>query len=86
MWQFWNMDKSTSEELLQFLDVIKLTREALGLVDPTPDAIDVTLGVLREFRAFQQRKPKQAASVVAIGSKSVTPAPGGEYADNGAAS
>lgn len=73
--------------LVEFVALVTATRNALGLTEATPDAVDVTLGVLREFRAFESRKPKVSASVHPIDSDptarlkrtSATPAPGGEY-------
>lgn len=73
--------------LVEFVALVTATRNALGLTEATPDAVDVTLGVLREFRAFESRKPKGNAAIHPIDSDptarlkraSATPAPGGEY-------
>lgn len=72
--------------LVEFVALVTATRNALGLSDATPDAIDVTLAVLREFRAHEARKPKQATvhpidsdPTARLKRASTTPAPGGEY-------
>lgn len=50
------MDKN--QDLVDFCDLVTDVRIKLGLVDATPDAVDVSLGVLREFRAHMSAKPK----------------------------